>query len=135
MGIGKNTPSYKLDVAGDINASGGSVRASGVALTSDARLKTNVAELDDALSTVNKLRPVSYDKKATIESSNYDMHEIGFIAQEVQKILPDLVTEGKDKDKTLGLNYIELIPVLTKAIQEQQKEIDALKAEVKKLKK
>ena len=50
---------------------------------------------------------------------------MGFIAQEIQKVLPMVVKEGEDKDKILSVNYISLIPVLTKAIQEQQTLIDA----------
>ncbi len=50
---------------------------------------------------------------------------MGFVAQEIQKVLPALVTEGADKDKLLSINYIAIIPVLVKAIQEQQSTIAA----------
>ena len=133
VGIGVNTPAYKLDVAGDINASA-NVRAGGVVLTSDARLKRNITNSSYGLSTIMDLRPVVYDKKNSIPETNYDRHEIGFIAQEMAKVLPSLVTEGKDADKTLAVSYTELIPVLTKAVQEQQAEIETLKAENKALK-
>jgi hypothetical protein len=127
VGIGLITPHYKLDVAGDINA-WGSVRTNGVALTSDARLKRNIANSSYGLNTVMDLRPVVYDKKNSILETDYNRHEIGFIAQEIAKVLPSIVTEGKDADKTLAVSYTELIPVLTKAIQEQQAQIEALKA-------
>ena len=140
LGLGIAIPNYKLDVAGDINASG-SVRAGGVVLTSDARLKRNISNTQHGLSTVMALRPVEYEKKNSISESVYNRHEIGFIAQEILKVLPSVVTEGKDADKTLAVSYTELIPVLTKAIQEQQSQIDkqntqieALKAENQKLK-
>ena len=74
-----------------------------------------------------QLNPVSYEKKQSLASTDYNMKENGFIAQELQKVMPTLVTEGTDKDKLLSVNYIALIPVLTKAIQEQQKEIEELK--------
>jgi hypothetical protein len=133
LGLGIAAPAYRMDVVGDINASA-TVRAGGVVLTSDARLKRNISNTQKGLSTIMKLNPVEYEKKNTIQDSVYDRHEIGFIAQEVAKVLPSLVTEGKDADKTLAVSYTELIPVLTKAMQEQQGQIDALKAENQKLK-
>ncbi|MCE7060282.1 tail fiber domain-containing protein [Dyadobacter sp. CY343] len=128
VGINRTNPNYELDVLGDINATG-EVRNSGTSLTSDARLKRNIQSLQNGLGIVSKLKPVSYEKKATIADSIYNKSEIGFIAQEVQKILPQLVREGKDADKTLALDYNSLIPILTKAIQEQQSQIEKLLSE------
>jgi hypothetical protein len=133
VGIGINTPAYKLDVAGDINASA-NVRAGGVVLTSDARLKRNIMNTQHGLSTIMTLRPVEYEKKNSIKDNEYNRHEIGFIAQEIAKVLPSLVTEGKDADKTLAVSYTELIPVLTKAIQEQQAQISGQQAQLEILK-
>ncbi|GGH25011.1 hypothetical protein GCM10007423_08910 [Dyadobacter endophyticus] len=133
LGLGTTNPSYTLDVAGDINASA-SVRANGVVLTSDARLKRNILGTKHGLSTIMALNPVEYEKKQTIKDSIYDHHEIGFVAQEIAKVLPSLVKEGNDADKTLAVSYTELIPVLTKAIQEQQAQIESLKAANKELK-
>ena len=106
-------------------------------ITSDARLKRNIANVDNGINTVMKLRPVSYEKKSSLTSDDYGkVKEIGFLAQEVQTVLPNLVSEfTKDNgEKILGVQYSELIPVLTKAIQEQQKQIDELKKEVTELK-
>ncbi|MFP3534818.1 tail fiber domain-containing protein, partial [Burkholderia sp. SIMBA_042] len=63
------------------------------------------------------LRPVQYEKKNSIESNEYNRHEIGFVAQEVAKVIPSIVTKGVDADKTLAVSYTEIIPILTKAIQ------------------
>jgi peptidoglycan hydrolase CwlO-like protein len=60
---------------------------------------------------------------------------MGFIAQEIQKVMPMLVIEGSDKDKTLSVNYISLIPLLTKAIQEQQIQIEEKGKQTDELKK
>jgi hypothetical protein len=133
LGIGTSSPDYKLDVVGDVNASN-TVRAGGVILTSDARLKRNISSTQHGLSTIMKLKPVEYEKKSTIQDSVYDRQEIGFIAQEVAKVLPNLVTEGKDADKTLAVSYTELIPVLTKAIQELNTQVETLKSENNELK-
>ncbi|MGQ7944625.1 tail fiber domain-containing protein [Flavobacterium sp. WC2509] len=97
--------------------------------TSDERLKTNITKVENGLADVMKLRPVAYDKKRMLTSNNYDLHEIGFIAQDLKKIFQKgVVFEGTDKDKILSVNYDALIPVLTNAIQEQQKIIDEEKA-------
>jgi hypothetical protein len=92
-----------------------------LAMTSDRRLKTNIVGLSNSLDVINKLNPVSYKKKDNLVSNEYNHEEMGFIAQEIQKVLPMVVKESADKDKILSVNYISLIPVLTKAIQEQQK--------------
>ncbi len=64
-----------------------------------------------------------------MESNDYNTSEIGFIAQDLQLLFPKgVVHEGKDKDKLLSVYYSALIPVLTDAIQEQQKIIETEKA-------
>ena len=87
-----------------------------------------------------KLNPVHYTKKNSIESTDYAKTENGFIAQELQKVLPYLVIEGTDKDKILSVDYNSIIPVLTKGIQEQQllikeqqKQIDEMRMMLDKL--
>jgi septal ring factor EnvC (AmiA/AmiB activator) len=72
-----------------------------------------------------KLRPVNYTWK------DNDRKDLGFIAQEIREILPELVMESKDSMNTLLMNYQGVIPVLVKAIQEQQAEIQQLKEENK----
>lgn len=96
--------------------------------TSDARMKKNVRDLSLGLSEIMKLRPVVYDWK---DDTGKD--KLGFIAQELRKVVPNVVV-GDESKETLGVLYSDMIPVLTKAIQEQQAQIDALKAENKKLK-
>ncbi|MEI8049602.1 MAG: tail fiber domain-containing protein [Bacteroidota bacterium] len=101
---------------------------------SDARLKRDIQPMTNyGLSTVMQLKPVTYYFKA--DKSNH--HEVGFIAQEMLKIVPEVVsgTEGDiSKGETLGLSYGNLVPVLTKAIQEQQTEITDLKKQLAELK-
>ena len=63
-------------------------------------------------------------------SKAYTREENGFNAQEIQKILPFVVTEGKDENKLLSVDYNSFIPVLTKAIQEQQKQIEDQNAKI-----
>ncbi|MEI7511341.1 MAG: tail fiber domain-containing protein [Candidatus Peregrinibacteria bacterium] len=113
-------------VVGDGNSGYGIIGASQFNPSSDARLKRNIKGIDNALQTISALNPVSYEKRGSLETDNYNIKENGFIAQELQKILPDLVSEGSTKDKLLGVNYNAIIPVLTKAIQELFPKFDAL---------
>ena len=90
---------------------------------SDIRIKKNIRDTHYGLSTVMQLRPVEY----TLISS--DLKQVGFIAQEVNKLVPEVVTgtEGDlEKGEILGITYANLVAVLTKAIQEQQKQIENL---------
>jgi hypothetical protein len=118
----------------------GIVSSAGTVLTSDIRLKKNISPLINSLSIIKKLNPVSYDKKQNLTSDACSIKENGFIAQELQKVLPVLVHESSDKDKLLSINYIAIIPILTKGIQEQQviieeqkKRLDALEKLVNQL--
>jgi hypothetical protein len=105
----------------------GAVTGASFTPSSDRRLKRNIVPLKNSMDAVMQLNPVSYEKKNSLTSTDYNIIENGFIAQELQKVMPTLVVEGTDKDKLLSVNYTAIIPVLTKAIQEQQKEIAELK--------
>lgn len=77
---------------------------------------------------------LSIDKlAATYDNKRYTDERIGLSAQEVQKVLPELVNEGDDG--YLRMNYIGLIPVLLEAIKEQEAEIEALQSEIRQLQK
>jgi len=90
-----------------------------VTANSDERLKENVKTISDALDKVKKLRGVEYDHKKTGE------HSIGVIAQEVEKVLPELVFEDALGVKSVG--YANIVAVLIEAIKEQQEQIEELK--------
>jgi hypothetical protein len=103
-------------------------------VSSDLRLKNNIKKIDEGIATLMQLNPVSYEKKSSLASSDYSIKENGFIAQELKKVLPILVNEGKGPDKLLSVNYISIIPILTKAIQEQQKTIEGQQKQIDELK-
>jgi hypothetical protein len=98
---------------------------------SDARLKDDITTLNDGLNVISQLRPVTFKYKP--DYSKDQNVQTGFIAQELQTAL-----EGKDYldgivqagPNHLNVAYQSLIPILTKAIQEQQAMIDELKAKV-----
>jgi hypothetical protein len=104
-------------------------------VTSDRRLKTNISPITNAVEKIMKLDPVSYSKKSSISSNEYKINEMGFVAQEIQKVLPGIIKEDDSEQKILSVNYVELIPLLTKALQEQQFKIQELEKVVAELKK
>ena len=131
---GGNISGMILDNLGKL-AVQGTVSSAGTNLTSDIRLKKNITPLQNSLSIIQKLNPVTYDKKMNLASVDYSIKENGFIAQELQKILPNLVHESADKDKLLSVNYTAIIPILTKGIQEQQVIIEDQKKRLEALEK
>lgn len=116
VGIGDSTPSYKLDVNGTIRATGD------VIAYSDARVKENVKTIDNAIDKVTQLRGVSYNKIGETEE------KIGVIAQEIEKVLPQVVQEDAEGMKSVA--YGNIVGVLIEAIKEQQKQIEELKAKI-----
>lgn len=87
-----------------------------VAGTSDARLKTNVATLANALEVIKNIRGVSFEY--TKESNMGGGIRYGFIAQEVQNVVPSIVRDRAKGDGMLSLNYTEIIPLLVEAVKE-----------------
>jgi hypothetical protein len=131
IGIGIAAPSYRLhasitttgDVAGFTNSSGTcTINPTGTALScsSDATLKRDIVPLSsvDSLDALDRLRPVSFRWK---NGADTDPVRIGLIAQEVETVLPGLVTIGPDGKK--AVNYLGLMPYALSAIQEQQKRL------------
>lgn len=120
--------------------------SNGTIQTSDVRMKKNIHDLNLGLNEIMQLRPVSYEWKNGEGGDN-----IGFIAQEVEQVLPQAVVHDHISDAQIarakaahkdvpqiqdpyGMKYSEIIPVLTKAIQEQQQMITKLQKEVEALK-
>jgi len=92
----------------------------GVTTTSDLRAKKDIEDLDNGLGLLTALRPVRYRWKS---APNGDL-SIGLIVQEVEPIIPEVVHAPESDSAYYGLNYAELVPVVIKAIQEQQAMID-----------
>lgn len=103
--------------------------ANGTIQTSDARLKKNILPLTYGLNEIMKLEPVSYNWK-----DNSGGNKIGLIAQEVRKIIPQVVV-GDESIENIGMNYAELVPVLINAVKELKTELDSTRKELAELKK
>jgi hypothetical protein len=96
--------------------------------TSDSSLKKNVENATYGLDVVMALRPVTYNWIP--ENKLGTQKELGFIAQEVQELIPEVI--GTNYDGKLSLDYAKIVAVLTKAIQEQQVQIKELKSKINK---
>ncbi len=112
-------------VAADLTVQDHNVCANNIPCSSDARLKRGITNLNYGLRHILQLRPVSWAWKDKTDSNL----KLGLIAQEVEPIMPELILREKDPAKPLGLNYIGFVPVMIKAVQEQQTTINALKKE------
>lgn len=132
----------------------GPVFSTGDFHTSDERLKQNIRDFSSALSIINQLHPKLYQYKKEGDYALMRLPEgdhYGLIAQDVEKVLPNLVKEtafntrkakyytghkpssSADTVEIKALNYTELIPILIKAVQEQEATIQELKQLVNKL--
>ncbi|MEM5565198.1 tail fiber domain-containing protein [Psychroserpens sp. AS72] len=111
--------------AGDIMSilGNGNVLVNGsVVHSSDRRLKKDIETLPYGLNEILKLQPKAYHWKG---KSNQLNKSLGLIAQDVQSVIKEIVHTGEDENKTLSVSYTELIPILIKAIQEQQDVIES----------
>ena len=89
---------------------------------SDISIKKDIQEIQYGLETVNALKPRRYKHKEC------NTEDIGFVAQEVEQIVPEVVTGGEDESTGKGLAYGHLTAILTKAVQELSEKIDKLEA-------
>jgi hypothetical protein len=129
IGMGSLTPSVRLQVNGDIIANS-------IAGSSDLRYKTNIRPIYNALDKVKALRGVyfNWDQQNFPDKNFGEQDELGFIAQEVEKVVPEIVTQDKTKEAYRSVKYDKLVALLVEAIKEQQKQIDSLKIELNKKK-
>jgi len=145
------TPRWAGYFLGNVNVNGLLYTTSGGVLISDQSLKKNVKKVEGALAILGKLSPKSYDlyndncKQLNFEGTKT---QFGLIAQEVEKVLPQIVYDLKvpatmnEKGETSipekdlkGINYGQLIPLLIKGTQEQQSQIETQSATIQEQKK
>ena len=127
--LGSNTAYYVVD---DTTGAGVQVTAGATAWSSfsDERNKTQLKPFENAVEKVCTLRTGTGRYLTDAESVSRSF----LIAQDVQKVLPEAVDVSEDEQGTLALRYTDVIPLLVAAIQEQQEQINELKAEVAALK-
>ena len=95
---------------------------------SDKNLKTNIIPIENAIDKVLQLKGVEFDFISSDDTGYLGVHQIGIIAQDVSKVIPEVVS--KNNDGTLGLSYQHLVPLLIEAMKEQQEQINDLKRRI-----
>ena len=131
-GIQSNSDAQLSSLGVGTGASGtaGEIRATNniTAFYSDERLKTVLGEIDNALEKVKELRGVYFEENETAKSLGYnnDKRQVGVIAQEVEKVLPEVVTKAPIDEKYITVWYDKLVPLLIEAIKELSAKVDKL---------
>ncbi len=127
VGIGTASPAAKLHVVGNICYTGS------IGACSDLRYKRNFSKIEKPLQKVLALNGLHYDWRVDeFKENNFSQQrQIGFIAQEIEKIFPEMVMTDEKGYKSV--DYARLTPVLVEAMKEQQKMIDELKMKNEKL--
>lgn len=132
IGINRMPTTYTLEVGGTIWANGSTI-SNGSQTWSDIRYKQDIVPIENALESVLKLQGVKYNwRTGSFPDMNFPQgQQIGVIAQEVEKVVPEVVQTEPDGYKSVS--YEKLVPVLIEAIKDQQKEIEELKAALSKM--
>ena len=117
VGVNVNpSGTYNFQVGGTIYASGD------ITSGSDSRFKANVSTIQNPLSTITQLRGVTYTNLST------NTQKIGLIAQEVEKVLPEVVTTDQGAEQYKSLAYGNIVAVLVEAVKELSAKVDSLLA-------
>jgi hypothetical protein len=119
VGIGTDLPSRTLEVK-----IGGTTLADDWTIRSSRRFKTNIQPLHDALGRIEALQGVSYDRKSD------GKHEIGVVAEDVDRVIPEVVAHDPDTQEVEGVDYSRLVALLIEAVKSQQAEIERLKSQM-----
>ncbi len=129
VGIRTTSPAYPLDVNGNVRVSGNITATGTITASSDERLKKDFEPITGALDKILKMTGVFFKWKDGAKSPS---RQVGFKAQEIEKILPEAVSSTVDGYKTVA--YGNISAVLVEAIKEQQKMLKELQAENAELK-
>jgi hypothetical protein len=114
----------QVDVQSSLTATGNITASGDVITNSDERLKSNIRPIDNALELVSQLEGKMYTK------DNRD-NQIGLIAQQVERVLPQLVHSGPDEMAIKSVNYQNIVALLIEAIKEQQVQITQLQEQLR----
>jgi hypothetical protein len=144
VGIGQSNPQYRLDVTGSTrittalavgaitpSATVGRIDASNDVVafsTSDINFKTNIYPISGALDKITQIGGYEFDWIPNPEYHGFTGHDVGVIAQEIEKVLPEVVTTRDSGYK--GVKYEKIVPLLIQAIKEQQKQIEELQHQI-----
>jgi len=119
FGVGNTSPAATLDVV-----AGGTTLADAWTTRSSRRFKTNIQPLQGALEKVEQLQGVSYVRKAD------GKYEIGLVAEDVDQVVPEVVSRDPKSQEVQGVDYSRLAALLIEAVKTQQVEIQQLRLQV-----
>ena len=137
VGIGTTTPDQVLSVNGNASKSGGGSWAT----FSDKRVKKNIRQYKKGLDEILQIKPFIFNYNAKSGYSDTHKDYVGVIAQDIEHILPNTITQFDDSNGPSGLSdkrqfeSSEILWALVNAIKELQAQNEALKARVKQLEK
>ena len=129
-----------VEVYGDLIAKAHGTNALGqlqaendvVAFASDKRLKENIIEIPNPIEKIKQLRGVYYDWKKNVKEKGFNpnrkINEIGMVAQEVEKVIPQAIEPAPFNNDYKTIKYDRIIPLLIECIKDQQNQIDKLKS-------
>ena len=128
MGVNPTATTGRIDASNDVVAFS----------TSDKRLKENIISISNPLSKIEKISGVEFDWKPLTEEEKetvhgFEGHDVGVIAQEVEEVLPEVVTERDNGYK--AVKYEKIVPLLIEGIKELKSENDTLRKELEDIKK
>ena len=130
LGTGNSVQFDSLGVGTTASGISGEIRATNsiTAFFSDDRLKTRLGNIENALEMLATLNGFYYEPNETAQSLGYKVkREVGLSAQEVQKILPEIVVPAPISDEYLTIHYDKIIPLLVESIKQLKNEVDELK--------
>lgn len=122
IGDATNPTSYRLEVSGAIYAS------SEIVAYSDERVKDNIETIDNGLQKVLQMRGVYYTRNDRIDPAKINSRSLGVIAQEVEKVIPEVITENTEGFKSVA--YGNIVGLLIEAIKDLNDEVNDLKRKI-----
>jgi len=123
VGVGTASPANTLEVV-----TGGTTLADEWTTRSSRRFKTNIQPLAGALEKVEQLQGVSYERRTD------GKHEIGVVAEDVDRVVPEIVSHDPRTNQTQGVDYSRLAALLIEAVKSQQIELQTQQGEIQRLK-
>lgn len=125
IATGYAVPTSRLQVNGEIEATA-------IKGPSDVRYKKNIKPLEGSLDKITKLKGYNYEwKKNEFPEKNFKSGtDIGLIAQEVEKVYPEVVYTANDNMQSKSIDYSKLVPALIESIKELKAEIETLKSQM-----
>ena len=126
VGVDNSSITHAITLPNSNQAKQGQIKANAFVSYSSARYKDNIEVLEDPMTVLNQIEGVSFNWKDTGHL------DYGFIAEDVGRVLPNIVSWEDNKKDAQGMDYLKIISFLVEATKKQQKDIDELKQKLSK---